>query len=115
MSATAVICGMSFLSFRQIAVTACWYGSSDSILWAVLVHVSSPASQIAGRLFAIIPDMAKLLAVVALGKSILGCIRFHPDSNVAEAWKTEHFFGLCRPRQGYEEQRQVYDFGFFGR
>jgi hypothetical protein len=59
--------------------------------------------------------MAKLLAVVALRKNILGSISLHPDSNMAEAWQTENFLGLCRPRQGYEEQGQVYDFGFFRR
>jgi hypothetical protein len=38
-------------------------------------------------LFAITPHVAELLAVVALGKSILGSISLHPDSNVAEAWQ----------------------------
>jgi hypothetical protein len=35
--------------------------------------------------------MAELLAVVALGKSILSSISFHPDGNVAEARQTGNF------------------------
>jgi hypothetical protein len=35
--------------------------------------------------------MAELLAVVALGKSILGSVSLHPDSNVAEARQTKIF------------------------
>jgi hypothetical protein len=53
------------------------------------VTVSAP--QAAGRLLAICPDVAELLAFVALGKSILGSISFHPDSNVAEARQTKYF------------------------
>jgi hypothetical protein len=73
------------------------------------------ATQTAGRLFAISPDVAELLAVVALGKSILDSISLHPASNVAEVWETELFPGLCLPRQGYEEQGEVYNFGLLGR
>jgi hypothetical protein len=90
-------------------------GATFPHLWAVLVQVSVPAQQTAGRLFAISPYVAELLAVVALSKSILGSINLHPDSNVAEAWQTENFLGLCRSRQGYEEQGQVYGFGLLGR
>jgi hypothetical protein len=103
MSAATVIGGMGFLSLRQLAVTACWCGSSIFLLWAVLVQVSAPAPQTAGRLLAISPDEAKLLAGVALGKSILGSVSLHPDSIVAEAWQTENFLGLCHPQQGYKE------------
>jgi hypothetical protein len=70
MSEAAVIGRMSFLSFRQLAVTACWRGSSVFLLWAALVQASAPATQRAGRLFAISPDVAEMLAVGALGKSI---------------------------------------------
>jgi hypothetical protein len=115
MSAAAVMGGMSFLSLRQLAVIACSCASSVSLLWAVLVQVSAPAPQTAGRLFAVSPDVAQLLAVVAFGKSILDFIILHPDGNVAEAWQTESFLVLCRPRQGYEEQGKVYDFGPFAR
>jgi hypothetical protein len=83
MSAAAVIGWMSFDSLRQLAVTACWCGSSVFLLWAVLVQVSAPAPQTAGMLLAISTDVAELLAVVALGKNILGSISIHPDSNVA--------------------------------
>jgi hypothetical protein len=83
MSAAAVIGWMSFLSLHQLAVTSCWCGSSISFLCAVLVQVSTTAPKTVDRLFAISPDVAKLLAVVALGKSIMGSISLHPDSYVA--------------------------------
>jgi hypothetical protein len=65
------------------------------------VLVSAPASQTAGRLFAINPDVVELLAVVALGKSSLGSISLHPDSNVEEAWQTENFPELAGSRWRY--------------
>jgi hypothetical protein len=52
--------------------------------------VTGAAPQAAGRLFAICQDVAELLAVVALGKIILGSISLHPDSNVAEARQTKN-------------------------
>jgi hypothetical protein len=79
------------------------------------VQVSTPAPQTAGRLFVISPDVAELLAVVVLDKSILGSISLHPESNVAEARQTKNFLGLCRFRQSYEEQGQVHDFLILGR
>jgi hypothetical protein len=79
------------------------------------VDVVFPFSgQTAGWLFAIYPDVTELLAVVALRKGILASICLHPDSNVAESWQTENFLGLCRPRQGYEERGEVYDFRLLG-
>jgi hypothetical protein len=39
--------------------------------------------------------VAELLAVVVLGKSIVGSINLHPDSNVVEARQTENFLGIC--------------------
>jgi hypothetical protein len=66
-----------------------------------------PRTTKSGRLFAISPEVAKLLAVVALGKNILGgstslhpgsnVTTLHPDSNVAEAWPTENFAGTLPP------------------
>jgi hypothetical protein len=77
--------------------------------------VTASATQASGRLFAVSPDVAKFLAVVAMGKSILGSINLHFDSNVADARQTENSLGLYCPRESYEEQGQVYDFGFLGR
>jgi hypothetical protein len=85
LAVVALVRAFSSLSLHQLAVTACWCGSSVSLLWAVLVRVSAHATQTAERLFAICPDVAELLAVVAPGNSILGSISFHPDRNVAEA------------------------------
>jgi hypothetical protein len=69
--------------------------------------VTAFAPQAAGRLLAVCPVVAELLAVMVLGKGILGSVSLHPDSNVAEASQTENFLGLCCPRQSYEEQGQV--------
>jgi hypothetical protein len=66
--------------------------------------VTASAPQAAARLFAVGTDVAEPLAVVALGKSILGSINLHPVSNETEARQTEHFLALCCPRQIYEEQ-----------
>jgi hypothetical protein len=62
---------MGFFSFRQQAVAANWRGRCISFLGALLVQVTAPAPQAVGRLLAFFPDVAELLAVVALGKSIL--------------------------------------------
>jgi hypothetical protein len=61
--------------------------------------VTASAPQAAWRLLAIRPDVAELLAVVALVKIFLGSISLHPDSNVAEARQTDNFLGLCCPLQ----------------
>jgi hypothetical protein len=53
--------------------------------------MTASGPQAAGRLLAISPDVAELLAVVALGKSILGSISLHSDNNVAEARQTKNF------------------------
>jgi hypothetical protein len=95
---------MGVFSFRQPEVAACWGGCCVPLLGALFVDVSAPAPQTARRLFAICPDVAELLTVVALRKRILGSICLHPDSSVAEARQTENFQGLCRPWQGYEEK-----------
>jgi hypothetical protein len=55
------------------------------------------------------------VAFVALNETILVSISLHPDSNVAEARETGNFLEHCCPRQSYEEQGQVYDFGLLGR
>jgi hypothetical protein len=74
-----------------------------------------PRTTNSGGLFAICPDVAELLAVVAVRKITLGSIYLRPDSNMAEARQTENFLGLCRPWQGYEERERVYYVGLFGR
>jgi hypothetical protein len=113
-SVAPTICGMGVFSFHQPTVAARWGGRYIPFLGALLVQVTASAPQASGRMLAVGPDVATLLAVVALGKSILGSRCLHPDSNVAEARQTESFLGLCCPRHSYEEQKQVYDFGFLG-
>jgi hypothetical protein len=90
MSATPIICGMGFFTFRQPTVAACWRGRLISFLGVLLVLATASVPRAAGRLLAICPDVAELLAVVALDKSILGCISLHPDINVTEARQTKN-------------------------
>jgi hypothetical protein len=56
-----------------------------------------------GGLLAVCPDVAELLAVVTLRKSILGFVCLYPDSNVAEVVQLEQLLCFRRSRQGYEE------------
>jgi hypothetical protein len=83
---------MGFSSFRQSTVAACWGGSCIPFLGAILVHVTAPAQQAAGRLLAVCSDVAELLAVMALRKTILSS-----DYDVAEALQSGYFLGF--PRQ----------------
>jgi hypothetical protein len=46
-------------------------------------------------LFSVFPDVAELLAVVALSKAVMGSVGLHPDRNVAEAWQTENFWDFA--------------------
>jgi hypothetical protein len=70
---------MGFLSFRQFAVAACWCGRCISFFRTLLVQVAATASQTTGRLLAVFPNVAELLAVVALRKPILSFIVFYLD------------------------------------
>jgi hypothetical protein len=60
-----LLAGWGF-SFRQPAVAACWCGRCIPFPGALLVQVTAPASQAAGRLLAVCPDVAELLAVITL-------------------------------------------------
>jgi hypothetical protein len=42
-------------------------------------------------LLAVSPDVAELLAVMALSEAIPGSVCIHLDGDVAEAWWTENF------------------------
>jgi hypothetical protein len=55
-------------------------------------------------LLEVFPDVAELLAVVALRKTILGFIGLYPDCNEEKAWQSEHSLGFCRSGQGYENK-----------
>jgi hypothetical protein len=68
---------------------------------ALFVQVTVPAPQAGVRLFAVCPDVAELLAVIALHKTILSSICLYLDCDVAEAWQSENFLGFCRSQQGY--------------
>jgi hypothetical protein len=85
---------MWFLSFRQPTVAACWDGKCISFLWALLVQVTATAKQAAGRLFAVCPDVAELLAVMALSKTILSFICLHTDCDMTEVLQSENLLGF---------------------
>jgi hypothetical protein len=99
--AALIIGGVKFFTFRHPIVSARWGGTFIPFLEALLVQVTATAPQSAGKLLAVCPDVAELLAVMSLSKTILSSICLHPDCDMAEALKSEHFFGFCRPRQGY--------------
>jgi hypothetical protein len=70
MSADPII-GMGFFSVDQPAVAAFWGGRCIPFLRALLVQVITSAPQAEGRLLAVCLDVAELLAVMALRKTIL--------------------------------------------
>jgi hypothetical protein len=100
-SSAPIICWMRVFSFRQPTDAARWGGRCIYFLGALLLQVSAPVPQAAGWLFAVCPDVAELLAVMALRTTILSYICLHPDCDVAEALQSEHFLRFCRPRQAY--------------
>jgi hypothetical protein len=60
-----------------------------------------PCATSSREVLAVYPDVAELLAVMALHKTILSSICLYPDCNVTEDWQSENFLGFSRPRQGY--------------
>jgi hypothetical protein len=52
-------------------------------------------------LFAVCLDVAELLAVTALRKTILSSICLYPDCHVTEDWHSENVVGFYRPWQYY--------------
>jgi hypothetical protein len=76
---------MGFFSFRQPTVAARSGGRCIPFLGALFVQVTAPASQAAGRLLAVCPDVAELLAVMALRKPILISTFLRPDCDVADS------------------------------
>jgi hypothetical protein len=85
---------MKFLSVHQLAVVACRYRCCIALFQAFLAQVTVPTSHTMGRLLAVSPDMAKLLAVVTLHETSLGFVPFYPDCNMAKAHQFEYFMGL---------------------
>jgi hypothetical protein len=66
LSAAPIIGGMGLLSLHQLAVTPSWSGGSVFSFRALFVQVATPAPQTTGRLLTVGPNVAELLAVVAL-------------------------------------------------
>jgi hypothetical protein len=106
MPATTVVGGMCSLSFGQLAVAACQCWRCVPLLRTVFAQVAIPTPQARGRLFAISPDMAKLLAVVALHECVLWFALLYLDGTVAEAGEYEDILDCCHSREDHKEQRQ---------
>jgi hypothetical protein len=79
------------------------------------VQVAATTPQTARGLLAVCPDVAELLAVVALSKPVLSFVRLYLDCNVAEAGQSEELLGLRRSGQSDEEQGKVNNMCFFWR
>jgi hypothetical protein len=52
------------------------------------VQIAASTPQTKGRLLAVCLNMAQLLAVMALRKTILRFIGLYPDCNVVKAWQS---------------------------
>jgi hypothetical protein len=57
-------------------------------------------------LFAVCPNVAELLAVMALCKAILSFICLYPDCDAAECWQSENLLGFCSVEQGDETDEE---------
>jgi hypothetical protein len=93
-SAAPIIGGMGFLSLcnrqlQQAGVEAAFSFSGHSLCrWQLLT---------------VCPNVAELLAVVALRKAVLTPVCLHPDFYVAEDCQAENLLGFCRSLQSNEE------------
>jgi hypothetical protein len=102
--AAPIIGGVGLLNFRQFAVAASWSVGSIVFLRALPVHVAATTPQTTWSLFAVCPDMAELLAIVALREVTLGSVRLHLDHNVAVGSKLKNLLRLLCSREGDEEE-----------
>jgi hypothetical protein len=74
---------MEVSSFRQPAVAACSGGRYIPFPGELFVQVIALTLQAEGRLLAVCPEVAELLAVVALRKTILSFTCLYPDCAMA--------------------------------
>jgi hypothetical protein len=77
------------LQLHHVGVDAVLLFSGHSLL-----GVTAPAPHTTGRLLAVSPDMAELLAVVTLRETSLGFMRLCPDCSMAKARQFEYLMGL---------------------
>jgi hypothetical protein len=90
--AAPIISGMSFISFRQLAVPACWCGRCFFLFRTLLACGSSHTTN-NGEVACSLSKRT----VMALRETILSFIGLYPDWDVVNAWQSENFWGLCRP------------------
>jgi hypothetical protein len=74
-----------------MAVAAYWCGRCISFFRTLLVQVAAPTPQTMGRLLAVCPNVAQLLAVMALRKTIVSFIGLYSDCDVAMVWQLVNF------------------------
>jgi hypothetical protein len=69
------------------------------------VAVTTPASQASRRLSAVDPNVAKALAIVALGQTTFGLISLNLHKYVAEVGGFKYFLGRLVSHQGEKRGR----------
>jgi hypothetical protein len=55
------------------------------------MQVADPAPHITGRMLVVFPNVAELLAVMALRKPILSFIGLYLDCDVSKVWQCKNF------------------------
>jgi hypothetical protein len=92
---------MGFLSVHQLAFAACLYQCYVTFFWALLVQVTAPTPHTTGRLLAINPNVADLLAVATLRETSLSFIRHYPVCSMGKARQFEVLDKVIRKRRTF--------------
>jgi hypothetical protein len=80
---------MWFSAFGHTAVAACRRRTRVVFFGAFFVQAAATTTRAGGRLAAVSPNVAELLATAALGYTILVCVRLNLNGNVTEASEFE--------------------------
>jgi hypothetical protein len=94
-SAVLTMGGIWSFSCRPLAAAACWDERRIPFLGTLLVQVTANAPQAAGRLLAVFPDVAELVAFMTMCKTILSSICLYPGCDVAVASQSENSLVNC--------------------
>jgi hypothetical protein len=85
MAAASVLSWMRFLSFYWGAIAVARHRFCIYLFGALPMQVATTAQQTLCKLLAGDPDMAKVLAVIALLKASLSFVQFPLDNNIFKA------------------------------
>jgi hypothetical protein len=85
--AASIIGEMRFLSVHQLPVAACPYRFCIALFQGLFVQVAAPTQHTTGKLLAVSPDMAEVLALVALYENSLGFARHCSDCHITKAYQ----------------------------